>query len=140
MQSLYSQQRMQLQSQLWPVQRVMSRTARPVHPSYQVHSSSSALSSALHTCKGEQQCACGIVIVDHGSRRKASNDMLLEFCVLYQQITDHAIVEPAHMEIAEPTIAQAICEFAARLLLVTAAPQWVVKHGVVQLCSMSSFL
>jgi sirohydrochlorin ferrochelatase len=48
------------------------------------------------------------VIVDHGSRRKASNDMLLEFCQLYQQITQHRIVEPAHMEIAEPSIAQAI--------------------------------
>lgn len=48
------------------------------------------------------------MIVDHGSRRKASNDMLLEFCQLYQQITQHRIVEPAHMEIAEPSIAQAI--------------------------------
>lgn len=34
--------------------------------------------------------------------------MLLDFCQLYQQITQHRIVEPAHMEIAEPSIAQAI--------------------------------
>lgn len=56
----------------------------------------------------QQQCTCAVVIVDHGSRRKASNDMLLEFCQLYQQMTQHPIVEPAHMEIAEPSIAQAI--------------------------------
>lgn len=61
-------------------------------------------------CQEQPQCGCGIVIVDHGSRRKASNDMLVEFCQLYQQITQHPIVEPAHMEIAEPTIAQAIGE------------------------------
>jgi hypothetical protein len=34
--------------------------------------------------------------------------MLVEFCQLYQQITQQPIVQPAHMEIAEPTIAQAI--------------------------------
>lgn len=61
-------------------------------------------------CQQPQQCTCGIVIVDHGSRRKASNDMLVEFCQLYQQLTQHAIVQPAHMEIAEPSIAQAIGE------------------------------
>jgi sirohydrochlorin ferrochelatase len=49
-----------------------------------------------------------VVIVDHGSRRQASNDMLVAFCSLYQQLTQHPIVEPAHMEIAEPTIAQAV--------------------------------
>lgn len=59
----------------------------------------------------EQQCVCGVVIVDHGSRRAASNDMLVEFCQLYQQLTQHPIVEPAHMEIAEPTIAQAVGEW-----------------------------
>jgi hypothetical protein len=36
--------------------------------------------------------------------------MLVEFCQLYQQITQQPIVQPAHMEIAEPTIAQAIGE------------------------------
>lgn len=50
----------------------------------------------------------GIVIVDHGSRRKASNDMLLDFVELFRRSTDHAVVEPAHMELAEPSIQQAI--------------------------------
>jgi hypothetical protein len=34
--------------------------------------------------------------------------MLLEFCELYRTTTDWRIVEPAHMEIAEPSIQQAI--------------------------------
>lgn len=50
----------------------------------------------------------GVVIVDHGSRRKASNEMLEEFGKLYQQTTQRSVVEIAHMEIAEPTIEQAI--------------------------------
>src|SRR4051812_40399269 len=51
----------------------------------------------------------GIIIVDHGSRRPESNQMLEEvaaqfgrrFAALYD------IVEPAHMELAEPSIASA---------------------------------
>lgn len=50
----------------------------------------------------------GVVICDHGSRRKDSNDMLFEFGELYKQMSGSEIVEMAHMEIAEPTIAQAI--------------------------------
>lgn len=72
-------------------------------------SSTHSTAAAPITCRDQQQeCRCAVVIVDHGSRRKASNDMLLEFCQLYQQLTQHPIVEPAHMEIAEPTIAQAV--------------------------------
>lgn len=51
-----------------------------------------------------------MVIVDHGSRKRASNDMLHEFGALYGQLTGHDLVEVAHMEIAEPTIAQAVGE------------------------------
>ena len=49
----------------------------------------------------------GIVIVDHGSRLAASNEMLEEVARLFgerfKQLYD--IVEPAHMELAEPSIA-----------------------------------
>jgi hypothetical protein len=55
----------------------------------------------------------GVVIVDHGSRKAASNEMLVEFGQLYTQLTGHGIVEIAHMEIAEPTIAHAIGECGA---------------------------
>jgi len=51
----------------------------------------------------------GIIIVDHGSRRAESNRMLEEVAALFarrfQALYD--IVEPAHMEIAEPSIASA---------------------------------
>ncbi len=46
----------------------------------------------------------GIVIVDHGSRRAESNDMLLEVVKQFRAATDWPIVEPAHMELAEPSI------------------------------------
>ena len=49
----------------------------------------------------------GIVIVDHGSRRAASNEMLEHFVAEYAQQTHYTIVEPAHMELAEPSIATA---------------------------------
>ncbi|KAG1670676.1 hypothetical protein FOA52_010951 [Chlamydomonas sp. UWO 241] len=50
----------------------------------------------------------GVVIVDHGSRKAESNDMLFEFVELYKRMTGAVVVEVAHMELAEPTIEQAI--------------------------------
>jgi len=51
----------------------------------------------------------GIIIVDHGSRRPESNQMLEEVAALFAQRFQerHEIVEPAHMELAEPSIATA---------------------------------
>jgi sirohydrochlorin ferrochelatase len=51
----------------------------------------------------------GIIIVDHGSRLAASNEMLEEVAWLFSKRFEHRyeIVEPAHMEIAEPSIASA---------------------------------
>ncbi len=49
----------------------------------------------------------GIVIVDHGSRRAASNEMLESFVEVFRQNGSYSIVEPAHMELAEPSIATA---------------------------------
>ena len=46
----------------------------------------------------------GIVIVDHGSRREASNKMLEDFVARFAQTTGFTIIEPAHMELAEPSI------------------------------------
>lgn len=48
-----------------------------------------------------------IVIVDHGSKRKESNDKLVEMVDLFIEHTEHKIVEPAHMELASPSIADA---------------------------------
>ena len=51
----------------------------------------------------------GIIIVDHGSRRDESNRMLEEVAAMFAQrfAERYEIVEPAHMEIAEPSIATA---------------------------------
>jgi sirohydrochlorin ferrochelatase len=51
----------------------------------------------------------GIIIVDHGSRREQSNQMLEEVAALFaNRFTQlYEIVEPAHMELAEPSIATA---------------------------------
>jgi len=51
----------------------------------------------------------GIIIVDHGSRRDESNAMLERVAALFAERFKqrYTIVEPAHMEIAEPSIATA---------------------------------
>ncbi|CAN5406921.1 hypothetical protein BH10PLA1_BH10PLA1_00190 [soil metagenome] len=51
----------------------------------------------------------GIVIVDHGSRRTESNQMLEEVARQFGErfAETYEIVEPAHMEICEPSIATA---------------------------------
>ncbi|KAL1192604.1 Sirohydrochlorin ferrochelatase [Cardamine amara subsp. amara] len=51
--------------------------------------------------------ADGIIIVDHGSRRLESNLMLNEFVKMFKDKTRYLIVEPAHMELAEPSIKDA---------------------------------
>jgi len=47
-----------------------------------------------------------IIIVDHGSRRDAANQMLDEVAALVQERTSDRVYA-AHMELAEPSIAQA---------------------------------
>jgi sirohydrochlorin ferrochelatase len=49
----------------------------------------------------------GLIIVDHGSRRSESNDLLLAVADAYRRHSKWPIVEPAHMELAEPSIATA---------------------------------
>lgn len=49
----------------------------------------------------------GLIIVDHGSRREASNLGLLDIVQQFRQATGFANVEAAHMELAEPSIATA---------------------------------
>lgn len=56
----------------------------------------------------------GIIIIDHGSKRAEANDMLLEVVRAFRAAADGAIVEPAHMELAEPTLAQAFARCVAQ--------------------------
>jgi sirohydrochlorin ferrochelatase len=48
-----------------------------------------------------------VVLVDHGSRRDESNKLLLDVVAAFRQHAGWSIVEPAHMELAEPSIATA---------------------------------
>lgn len=52
--------------------------------------------------------ATGVVVVDHGSRRAESNDLLLAVVEAFRQRGPWRIVEPAHMELAEPSLATAM--------------------------------
>jgi sirohydrochlorin ferrochelatase len=63
----------------------------------------------------------GLVIVDHGSRKPQSNQLLLEVVAAFRRHSGWPIVEPAHMELAEPSIATAFArcvEQGARLVAV----------------------
>jgi len=61
--------------------------------------------SALTALSNEPKL--GIVLVDHGSRRDESNAMLLDVVQNFAAATGLPIIEPAHMELAEPSIATA---------------------------------
>ncbi|XVF62617.1 hypothetical protein PTKIN_Ptkin09bG0022600 [Pterospermum kingtungense] len=49
----------------------------------------------------------GVIIVDHGSHRRESNLMLNEFVTMFREKTGYPIVQPVHMELAEPSIKDA---------------------------------
>ena len=49
----------------------------------------------------------GVIVVDHGSVRAESNESLERIVSRFASTCQYPIVEPAHMELAEPTIAQA---------------------------------
>jgi sirohydrochlorin ferrochelatase len=56
----------------------------------------------------------GIILVDHGSRREESNSLLLKVVEHFAAATGMPIVEPAHMELAEPSITTAFGRCVAR--------------------------
>lgn len=58
----------------------------------------------------------GIIIVDHGSRRDESNLLLEQVAARFAQRfgEQYSIVEPAHMELAEPSIATAYAKCVQR--------------------------
>ncbi len=60
----------------------------------------------MHTSSGNLTTA--VVVVDHGSRLEASNRQLEQVAALFRTGTDWPLVEPAHMELAEPSIPTAI--------------------------------
>lgn len=56
----------------------------------------------------------GLIVVDHGSRREASNEMLEVMAGMVAEVVPYGIVEPAHMELAEPSIQTAFDRCVAR--------------------------
>ncbi len=56
----------------------------------------------------------GIVLIDHGSRVEEANRLLDDVAQLLASVAGNAIVEPAHMELADPTLAQAFARCVAR--------------------------
>lgn len=55
----------------------------------------------------------GLVVVDHGSRRAESNAMHEQLVAMVADVVPYDIVEPAHMELAEPSIADAFARCVA---------------------------
>lgn len=49
-----------------------------------------------------------VIVIDHGSKRDAANDMLFDVVAQYKAVTGARIVEAAHMELAEPTLSDAV--------------------------------
>ena len=56
----------------------------------------------------------GVIIVDHGSRRAASNQMLAGVVEMFRTASRLDIVEAAHMELAEPSIDTAMRQCVAQ--------------------------
>ncbi|MEI7699902.1 MAG: CbiX/SirB N-terminal domain-containing protein [Planctomycetia bacterium] len=54
-----------------------------------------------------EQPLTAILMVDHGSRRAESNQLLHDAARRFQKQSGYSIVQPAHMELAEPSIRQA---------------------------------
>jgi len=69
---------------------------------------SQALIRSEHNVSWGLEATDGVILVDHGSRVAESNDALLVVHRTFQATLQHAIVEPAHMELAEPSIATAV--------------------------------
>jgi sirohydrochlorin ferrochelatase len=63
---------------------------------------------------GELNQQLGVILVDHGSRREESNALLLEVVRDFATNSGYKIVEPAHMELAEPSIATAFAQCVER--------------------------
>ncbi|MGI9455152.1 MAG: CbiX/SirB N-terminal domain-containing protein, partial [Aeoliella sp.] len=69
----------------------------------------------------EADAKLGVVVVDHGSRKEESNALLIAVVEMFRQQSGLSIVEPAHMELAKPSIATAFArcvDQGARMIVV----------------------
>jgi sirohydrochlorin ferrochelatase len=80
------------------------------------------LNAAALEALGLFPTSTAVIIVDHGSRRAESNELLLQVVALFRQATGLPMVEAAHMELAEPSIRTAFDR------AVQQGARWVVVH------------
>lgn len=74
-------------------------------PTLSPHAYPQGTPSTIVGDKVEAQKKVGILLIDHGSKKQASNERLQELARQYQQSVDgNVVVKASHMEIAEPTI------------------------------------
>jgi sirohydrochlorin ferrochelatase len=53
------------------------------------------------------QHTVGVIVVDHGSKMAAANEQLREVVALFKRVSGCVIAEPAHMELAAPSVREA---------------------------------
>jgi len=70
-----------------------------------------------------------VVVVDHGSRRAGSNASFEEFIRSSADLLPYPVVEPAHMELGEPSIATAFDDCVARGATTVAVAPWFLGPG-----------
>lgn len=71
----------------------------------------------------------GVIVVDHGSRRQESNRAHEEFVRASSGLLPYPVVEPAHMELAEPTVAMAYDRCVAAGATVVVVAPWFLGPG-----------
>ncbi len=89
------------------------------------------MTAALDLPEGIDRDSIGIVIVDHGSRRDESNRRHEDFVMEWRTSRGYPIVEPAHMELAVPSISTAfdVCVAAgAKTVLIVPYFLWPGNH------------
>lgn len=95
--------------------------------------------SIARQAAGRLACAANnpkyaVVIVDHGSKRSAANEALDDVVRMYRSARDDCYVTKAHMELAEPSIMQAVeeCRDVAGVDTVIVAPYFLSNGRHVQ--------
>lgn len=86
----------------------------------------------------------GIIVVDHGSRLEKANDDFLALVRRFAETSGYPIVEPAHMEIAPPTVddafARAVERGATEIIVhpffLLPGRHW--KHDIPELCAAAA--
>ena len=80
------------------------------HHHHHHHLASNKKIEAVSQFIDEKDKKIGVIIVDHGSRLLEANERLDNLVAKYKSISNLSVVEPAHMELCEPSIATAYDE------------------------------